>query len=377
MEELAVLLVLVLVVLGLCLAFGRLSPRCRALACGSAPGGRRAPVCGGAGEPPPFPYLRGDLPPRALMYRALKSAEPEVVAAPEYPGGVVRRTWPRDMRAADALSSHYSEAVRARCAFGRHPSPEAAWADPALRARAERTAARLERQGLTRVAALREGLYEVARWCNFYNPTFCLWLYRDLARRLKRRPEEVRILDPSAGWGDRLLAACAFGAAAYHGYDPNDALQPAYREIIADFAPAAARTAGDFWVKAEPFEAAAVEAADYDIVHTSPPFFDLEKYPGAGGATARALKQYKRWVRRFYQSYLKNAWGAVKPGGFLVLYVDDNYRTLVQDTKKILSRIGAQLSETRYGFQQMLDWPELGLEKDGPIRPAFVWRKDE
>jgi hypothetical protein len=335
----------------------------------------------GGAESDDFPYLHRDLPAPAAMFAALQSKPQDE----PYPDGeaAISRLWPKDLYASDAISSHYSEIVRARCRFGAKVSPREAWDDPKTRTAVEQVAQ--TKRGLTRTEALREGLYDHTRWCNFYNPAFCLWIYRKLTKILNSSADKIRILDPSAGWGDRLIAACAFKAAQYHAFDPNTELREAYDQILDEFAPS--RDSKRFTVTTSRFESANV-AGSYDIVHTSPPFFDLEDYPAEGGKTAKLHPKYADWLTEFYQPYLAKAWQALRPGGCFCLYIDDIHGApLARDSKRILQELGATYL-TKYGFRQILDWPQLtgggrsssrkGKSKKGkpsPIRPAYVWIK--
>lgn len=373
----ALILLVVLVVLLGCLVAGRARPR-----------DLRPPgVLGGAAAAEPFPFLHRDLPPPEEMFAALRrpvagcdfSAVDRKNQKVSSCARGVERVWPADLYAADGLSSHFTEEVRARCRFGRGPSVADAWRDPKARRKVELVAAGLEAKGVPRGAALREGLYAAARWCNFYNPTFCAWLYRELARKMDMEPGQLRILDPSAGWGDRLLAACAVGAATYVGYDPNSELAGPYAEIIRRFAPATAAGHG-YRVVSAPFplepDAPRASGGFFDLVHTSPPFFDLERYPAEGDAVARRYPAYQDWLREFYAPYLRSAWAALRPGGYFCLYITDiRGAALERDTLAVLAELGGE-AEPCFGFRQRLDWPESGQPPDaGAIRPAHVWRK--
>jgi len=308
----------------------------------------------------------------------------------------VTRTWPADALRADALSSHFSEEVRARCRtapggaratrgrptqsplefYEAHPGAAPPGAAPY--ARHDRLYAALTRAGLA--------------WCNFYNPAFALWLCRRLGRELGKPPDRLRILDPSAGWGDRALAACAYGAAAYHGYDPNQELQPSYKAIFKEFAPPG--RAADFWVAPQPFEQGDPDLAaspsrpgrqprggrladgTYDLVHTSPPFYDHEDYPAEGGAAARARPTYAEWWKEFFVPYLRAAWAGVRPGGFLVLYISDypgpsGRVPLAADTCRHFRHLADCREHAVYGFA----YRPAGARSPPRYRPAFVWKK--
>lgn len=370
---------LLLVLLVVLLALVLLALAGAALAA-APPAGRRR-TGGGAAAPPSaaeadlreagFPFLSDDLPPPGEMFAALRAAKPRVEKAKGY-GGVVVRRLPADRDAADALSSHFTEAVRARCAFRGKPSPAAVWLDPAKRRKIEAAAAAMGRKGrgLSPGDARREALYAHTRWCNFYNPAFCLWVYRDLARRLKMAPPAISVLDPSAGWGDRALAAAAFGA-RYHGCDPNLDLLEGYAKMYEFLGgqPGAPTSR----IHSVPFETEEVAPGAYDIVHTSPPFFDWEAYPGAGGAAARDHPDYADWLAAFYRPYLANAWKGLRAGGLMCLYLSG--KRLEDDTHEIVEALGG-VPAGRYGFQQEASYGG-GKPQRGPIRPAYVWRKPD
>ena len=329
------------------------------------------------GSPEGFPYLAPDLPPVKKMFGALKSSKVVVAGPrPDRQGydAVVRRKFPEDSMKCDAISSHFTEKTRARCSIGGKKSPIEAWRDPTLRSKILQFADDNRSSGLKRTMLLREGIQTVGAWCNYYNPAFCLWLYQQFAQRLDMDPDQVRILDPSSGWGDRLLAACAFGAQCYHGYDPNTLLAGSYARIIDTFAPRP-----DYQVVTAPFESGEVKPESYHIVHTSPPFYDLEKYPAEGGKVSRVHKTYTSWRDDFYLPYLRNSWKAVAPGGIFCLYIA-NVKSprgkipLVTDAENFVNEMGGK-KVAMYGFQQVVDLPELGIQRTGRVRSAHVWQK--
>lgn len=373
----------------------------------------------GSGADDTFPFVarsapsEGGLLPPADMFKNLKSVAPRVqhdvrTDARKHRGEpfrpayafemVVQRTWPDDMRRADAVGLHFSDAVRARCRFGRKCSPAETWAAHREEIEQEARELRREHPRLSHDDSLREALYARAPWCNFFNPAFCLWVYRTLARRLGLKPGAVRIIDPSAGWGDRAIAACAFGARSYRGYDPNTAMRGAYERALDAFAPKDRRA--DFKVTIAPFAVGrgakpnghptkpngrGQPAEQAHIVLTSPPYFDLEDYPEEGGEAARRSGgSYPAWMRGFFEQYLRDAWDSVRPGGFLALYIEnvltaDRKRVvpLADDTAAALKSMGAGDPVTMLGFQQLTEWDARGMHSRGQVRPMFVWQKGD
>ena len=170
------------------------------------------------------------------------------------------------------------------CRQWRQPSTALAVAGKAIR-----------KYGQVTEYSLRHGQYGNVPSCNLF--------HANLARALYGLLGATRILDPCAGWGDRLVGALATpGVVRYLGFDPNPALVGPHREIIEALgclSPACTADAGGvagvasaFRVVAAPFEDGVIDGGPegFNLVLTSPPYFDLEKYDevGMGGAAVIA-----------------------------------------------------------------------------------------
>jgi hypothetical protein len=130
------------------------------------------------------------------------------------------------------------------------------------------------------------------------------------------------MLDFSAGWGDRLLGAMGAGVDQYVGVDPNVGLRPGHSEIIA--------TLGDsdydrFRVIYSPFQLADIPESigQFDLVFTSPPYFDFEIYTNMPGQSVDDFPGYEDWVTRFLLVCLKKSWARLSDGGHLAIHITD------------------------------------------------------
>jgi hypothetical protein len=166
------------------------------------------------------------------------------------------------------------------------------------------------------------------------------------------RPECV--LDPCAGWGDRMLGAAVSNCVKkYVGFDPNKALIPGYKDIMRRFGheentrepidaifefgdklsqvatqshialnPVATQShiafSNDFEIYAEPFEQGVLSFPpnSFDFAFTSPPYFDYEDY-------ASTNPKYKDWFREFYTPLFKQTCRVLKPGAFFAIHIGD------------------------------------------------------
>jgi len=125
---------------------------------------------------------------------------------------------------------------------------------------------------------VREALYWQSSECSAFNPVIMLYFINKFRAK--------SILDPCAGWGDRLIAAIAADI-RYVGVDPNADLFPGYAEILDFFLPNKLAHAKFTLVNA-PIQIASLPKNSsgtnetFDLVFTSPPYFNMEEYTNGG-----------------------------------------------------------------------------------------------
>ncbi len=89
---------------------------------------------------------------------------------------------------------------------------------------------------------------------------------------LRDAAKELRILDPTMGWGGRVVAACAFGAKSYTGIDINTQLEQPYTKLTHFLS-----SLDDMNTSIECHFT--YSRLSYNMVLTSPPYYDIETYP--------------------------------------------------------------------------------------------------
>lgn len=141
------------------------------------------------------------------------------------------------------------------------------------------------------------------------------------------------MLDPFAGWGDRLIGAMKMNI-NYQGYDPNSALHLGYKRMIQDL------SGGDgskYSVELIGFEDAIIDR-QFDLVLTSPPYGPVEIY--CDEPTQSIIKFKDNWLDGFYFPSLFKAWAALRIGGLFILHICDTRTfTLVKSTMKFFDSI--------------------------------------
>jgi len=135
-----------------------------------------------------------------------------------------------------------------------------------------------------------------------------------------------RVLDPCAGWGDRLLASMARGY-EYTGCDPNTALRAGHTRMIAEFGDRARHR-----IIYEPAEdVVALEEATFDVVFTSPPFFGLEHYSDASTQASQRYTTFSAWWTYFMGTLLRRGYASLRANGLIALHIIDSRQGAVVD----------------------------------------------
>jgi hypothetical protein len=146
------------------------------------------------------------------------------------------------------------------------------------------------------------------------------------AKALYRHFNASSVLDPCSGWGDRLLGAAVCSTVSkYVAFDPNRSLRPGYVDTLAacgydmtELTSTSIKFSNNFELHALPFEIGAlrIENDSFDLVFTSPPFFDYEMYNPLN-------PDYKDWLTEFYEPMFIHACRCVKPGHYVCIYIGD------------------------------------------------------
>jgi len=174
------------------------------------------------------------------------------------------------------------------------------------------------------------------------------------------------VLDPSAGWGDRMLGAAAAGVPVYHGVDPNPDMAPAYDEII-KFIRAHSNVGENYSVLNEDFLKVQIIPETYDTVFTSPPFYDYEIYSSDPRQSIVGKTDVTSWMNTFFKPYLDKAWSALARNGYFILYISDIGKDrFVQDMFNHITR------ELNGKFLGILGAADSNFDR---VWPIWVWKK--
>lgn len=161
-----------------------------------------------------------------------------------------------------------------------------------------------------------------------------------------------RVLDPCTGWGGRMLGTLAAGAdTTYVGCEPDPNTAKGLCGILEDTAiPLTVRSRGRIIEKPAEVALAEIAALDkFDLVLTSPPYFNLELYT-AGDQSTAIHKTWEDWTEKWLKPVILGCLACLKEGGVSCWNVknfkSDKKYALADVTKKIHKDAGWELVKT-------------------------------
>lgn len=178
-----------------------------------------------------------------------------------------------------------------------------------------------------------------------------------------------RVLDMCAGWGVHLMGALASPLVnRYQAFEPNTTLRLGHTSMIKVFND---KVNGDYNVEYVPFEHGNVGTVPYDLIFTSPPYFDVEVYQSAtqddhNRQSIQSFPSLQSWLKGWLFPAMDKAYNALRVGGHMALYIND-FEGLHMCRPMV--NYAATMPDCRWlGI--------IGIEGEtGKTRPLWVWRK--
>lgn len=189
---------------------------------------------------------------------------------------------------------------------------------------------------------------------NQFRPSIARWVYHTLGAK-------AGILDFSAGWGGRCLAAMSMGI-PYIGVDANTKLETSYRRLT---------ELDDSKVTMifKPSEQVDFSKYNYDLIFTSPPYFMIERYE-----RMPMYKSKQEFLEQFFFPVTLNAWKHLKRGGSMALNIpEEMYDAVAPLLPKVKHHLLLPLSNRHPTNAKKLQ--RLGKEDKERNEIIYVWTK--
>jgi hypothetical protein len=155
---------------------------------------------------------------------------------------------------------------------------------------------------------------EIKQWKYIFNLYFsAISLFRPVtAMDIYCRYHPKAVLDFTMGWGGRLAAAAALDIPTYIGIDLNKNLREPYRKMVDDLN---GLTKTQFKLLFKDALTVDYSRLWYDMVLTSPPYYNIELYSGT------VKKEKEEWNNYFYIPLFSTTWKHLQKGGHYCLNV--------------------------------------------------------
>lgn len=219
------------------------------------------------------------------------------------------------------------------------------------------------------LAAIRRGFVVGGHAVSFFKPVVAAQVY---ARWLHGVDQPVTVWDPSGGFGARMLGF--FSVFPQGTYIANEPAQKTRRDLlrlaeeIQAGTPALSPTVH---VREEGSELRGPEQA-VDLVFTSPPYFDKERYFAEPGQCWRDHPTLDAWAENYLRPTLDHAHRWLRAEGRLVLNVDRKLRDLVIETA---GEAGFALDEEEHLVLQRSHFERKAGYTKAKTEPVLVFTK--
>ena len=133
------------------------------------------------------------------------------------------------------------------------------------------------------------------------------------------------ILDFSSGWGDRLVGAMLFDRKIkrYVGIDPNKKLHTGYKNMIKLYLPKHSHSKYEMICGCAEDELETINEK-FDLVCTSPPYFDLEVYDeNDENQSVKRFPEFENWYNNFLLKCINLSGDKLLKGGMLAININD------------------------------------------------------
>lgn len=194
------------------------------------------------------------------------------------------------------------------------------------------------------------------RECTNFNISRVVYLMKHL---FDDKFTNKRWLDPSAGWGSRMIGAIALEM-QYQGIDPNSCLIQPYKNILAKLG---GKDNISVWHGG--FENYS-NNNKYDIVFTSPPFFTYEKYSNNNNQSIIKWKTIEEWKSGFLIPLMNKSFEFLDKDGYMVFYIEDKNGKYIEFMHKwMLDNKNRSCYKLEMSYNDIIN-----------PRPFYIWHKN-
>ena len=203
-----------------------------------------------------------------------------------------------------------------------------------------------------------------------------------VAKELYNLFDAKHVFDFSMGWGDRLAGFYASNAETYYGTDPNIAVYKNYENQNKLYG-----TTKTTVFKNSPAEDLDLSNEKFDMIFTSPPYFNVEQY---STDESQSYKRYgtdiELWLKDFLFATIDKCWNSLEDKGTMIINISDIYQN--KEVMKICDPMNDyinKLPKAHYAGCMGLRLSKRPNSKNSKkedsnktaVEPIWIWKKDD
>ena len=228
------------------------------------------------------------------------------------------------------ITDYFTESVRIKCKLCYSKSPADAWKEDKFRSDVVKSL-KLRKKKCT-ARNLREEIYKSVPECTNFKVSIAMEVYKLFDAKV--------VFDPFSGWGDRMIGAAAAGVKKYVSTDTNTDLVDGYLQIRKFL-----KTKSKIHLKLHFMPIEMYSAKEFvddfksdppDLIFSSPPFFNFEKYSKADVSTSDTLDKYSEWRDNWFFPVIDRLWGMLAPSGNLAIHLSSMECNMATDLQKFM-----------------------------------------
>lgn len=256
------------------------------------------------------------------------------------------------------LSDLFNDECRAICTFGSNISPYDFWIENKNKLIEAIEGKSMEVNPIN----LREEIFIQTTECSIHNPLIIKYFITKYRAK--------KILDPSSGWGDRLIGALSSNIDLYVGIDPNICLHKNYQKIIKLLLPLSKNPHAIVQMLQMGFqEYQNPDNIKFDLIYTSPPYFDYEIYSSDNAQSVKYANSEDQWLVNFIYKSVDKEIEYLIDKGHLVLYFSQ------QKGKTYMEKFFFWIkSHKNIYYMGNMFYSNLSQQK---IHPIFIFKKSK
>jgi 16S rRNA G966 N2-methylase RsmD len=236
-------------------------------------------------------------------------------------------------------------------------------------------------------------IYGAARAVSNFRPTVANFIYK------KYCPPGGRVLDPSLGYSGRLFGALTSNISYYEGCDPCSEtfignkkllsiiqnIENKNNKLNSFFEDAPSNRIPEVILHNVPFEDFQPKSNFFDLVFTSPPYFDKELYSKEETQSYKRYPKYNEWLDKFLKPMIVKSHDSLKKNGYMIINIYGKVKEncLEYDFNKIAKDVfGHEADDTIYlRLSKMIGTKNKGNienrnnRQDYKIEPIFIYKK--